>query len=111
MTSDQSEASSGGVALAFLSGVFLGAAMAFLITPQTGQESREGLLRAARRAGDDFRDLTEKATDTWEGVVVKGREFIGEAGSIVQDAMDAGRDAMRREREYPPPSKESFPQT
>ncbi len=108
MAGNQSGASAGSVALAFLSGVLLGAATAFLMAPQTGRESREGLLRAARRAGEDFRDITEKATDTWEEVATKGREFITEASSIVKDAMDAGRDAMRREREDP--SKESSPQ-
>jgi len=92
-------ASAGSVALAFLSGILLGAATAFLMAPQTGRESREGLLRAARRAGDDFKDMSEKATHTWDDVVGKSREFLNEASSVVKDAVDAGKEAMRPVRE------------
>ena len=99
MGNNQSGASSGSVALAFLSGALLGAVTAVLLAPQPGRESRERLLGYARRTGEDFRELRDKATDTWEEVVLKGREFIDEASSAVKEALDAGRDAMRRERE------------
>ncbi len=92
-------ASAGSVALAFLSGILLGATTAFLLAPQTGRESRESLLRAARRAGDDFKDISEKATHTWEDVVGKSREFMSEATSVVKDAVDAGKEAMRPDRD------------
>ena len=98
MSENNSGASAGSVALAFLSGILLGAATAFLLAPQTGRESRETLLRAARRAGDDLRDLSGRATETWDDVVSKGREFVNEAGAIVKDAIDTGRDSLRRER-------------
>ena len=99
MGNNQSGASAGSVALAFLSGALLGAVTAFLLAPQPGRESRERLVGYARRTGEDLRDIRDKATDTWEEVVLKGREFIDEASSAVKEALDAGRDAMRRERE------------
>jgi len=99
MGDNNSGASAGSVALAFLSGILLGAATAFLLAPQTGQESRDGLLRAARRAGGDFKDISDRATDTWDDVVGKSREFISEASSVVQDAVEAGREAMRPDRD------------
>ena len=99
MANDQSGASAGSVALAFLSGALLGAVAAFLYAPQPGRESRERLAGYARRTGEDLRDIRDKATDAWEDVVVKGREFIDEASSAVKEAIDAGRDAMRRERD------------
>ena len=99
MGENNSGASAGSVALAFLSGILLGAATAFLLAPQTGQESRDGLLRAARRAGGDFKDISDRATDTWDDVVGKSREFISEAGSVVKDAVEAGREAMRPVRD------------
>lgn len=98
MGGNNSGATAGSVALAFLSGVLLGAATAFVLAPQTGRESRESLLRAARRASDDFRDFSGRATDTWEEVVSKGKDFVNEAGSLVKDAIDTGRDAIRSER-------------
>ena len=99
MANNQSGASSGSVALAFLSGALLGAATAFLLAPQPGSESRERLMGYARRTGGDLRDLKEKAQETWDDVIVKGREFIDEASSAVKEAIDAGRDAMRKERD------------
>ncbi|NKB80858.1 MAG: hypothetical protein GKS05_02970 [Nitrospirales bacterium] len=97
MADDQGCGSGASVALAFLSGALLGAATAFLLAPQTGRESREGLVRVARRTGEDLRDLTDKASGSWDDMLAKGREFIDEASSAVKDAVDAGRDAMRRE--------------
>ena len=88
-------ASAGSVALAFLSGILLGATTAFLLAPQTGRESRESLLRAAKRASDDFRDISERAIDTWDDVVSKSQEFMSEASSVARDAVDAGKEAMR----------------
>ena len=99
MGDNNSGASAGSVALAFLSGILLGAATAFLLAPQTGQESRDGLLRAARRAGGDFKDISDRATDTWDDVVGKSREFISEASSVVKDAVEAGREAMQPDRD------------
>lgn len=99
MASNQSGPSAGSVALAFLSGALLGAVTAFLLAPQPGRESRERLMGYARRTGEDLREIREKATDTWDEVVSKGREFIEEASSAVKEALDAGREAMRRERE------------
>lgn len=97
MADQQGGASAGSVALAFLSGILLGATTAFLLAPQTGRESRERLLGMARRTGEDFRDWSGKASGTWEDVLTKGREFVGEASSIVRDAVDAGREAIQRE--------------
>lgn len=98
MSENNSGASAGSVALAFLSGILLGAATAFLLAPQTGRESRETLFRVARRAGEDFKDLSGRATETWDEVVSKGREFVNEAGTIVKDAIDTGKETIRRER-------------
>ena len=99
MGNDNSGASAGSVALAFLSGALLGGVAAFLLAPQPGRESRERLAGYARRTTEDLTEIRDKATDAWEDVVSKGREFIDEASSAVKEAIDAGRDAMRRERD------------
>ena len=53
--------SSAAVLLGFLSGAALGAVTAILLTPRTGQESREMLRGYARRAEDGLRDLVGEA--------------------------------------------------
>lgn len=105
MGKNNSDASAGGMVLAFLSGMAFGAVAALLLAPQAGRESRETLFRTVRQASDDVRDFSEKATDTWDDVVSKGREFLDEAGTVVKDAMDSGRDAMQQIRR--PSSEES----
>jgi len=91
--------SSGAVLLGFLSGAALGAVMAILLAPRTGQESREMLRGYARRAEEGLRDLVGEAGEKIEGVVEEGRDFLESKKTVLRDAFDAGREAMRRERE------------
>ncbi len=107
MGNNNADAAVSSVILAFLSGLAVGSVAALLLAPQAGRESRETLFRTVRRASDDVRDFSEKATDTWGGVVDRGREFLNEAGTVVKDAIDAGREAMQQTKR--PPSKESDP--
>jgi gas vesicle protein len=91
--------SSASVLLAFLSGAALGAVAALLLAPQAGRESREQLRGYARRAEDGLRDLAGRAGGAFEEVVDQGKEFVESKKSVLREAFDAGREAMRRERE------------
>ena len=96
--------SSAGMFLAFLSGVALGGAAlgamaALLLAPQAGRESREQLRGYARRAEGNLRDLAVRAGETFEEVVGEGKEFVDSKRSVLREAFDAGREAMRRERD------------
>jgi gas vesicle protein len=96
---DDRGASSAGVVLAFLSGAVLGAVGALLLTPQTGRESREQLRGYARRAEGNLCDLAGRAGEAFEEVVGEGKEFVDSKKSVLREAFDVGREAMRRERE------------
>jgi gas vesicle protein len=72
---------------------------ALLLTPQTGRESREQLRGYARRAEGNLRDLAGSAGETFEEVVGEGKEFVDSKKAILREAFDAGREAMRRERD------------
>jgi len=85
--------------LAFLSGVLVGAAVALLLAPQTGRKSREQLRGYARRAEENLQDLAEMAGEAFDKAVDKGREFVEEKKSVLNEALEAGREAIRRERE------------
>ena len=108
MANNQSGASAGSVALAFLSGALLGAVAALLLAPQPGRESRERIMGYARRTSEDLREFSEKATETLQDVVEKGREIIDEATATVKEAVEAGREAMKKERER---NVTNFPQS
>ncbi|GMV49589.1 MAG: hypothetical protein NBKEAIPA_01707 [Nitrospirae bacterium] len=97
---DDRGTSSAVVLLGFLSGAALGAMAALLLAPRTGQESRELLRGYARRAEDELRELVGEAGERLEGVVEEGRDFIASKKTVLRDAFEAGREAMRREREH-----------
>ena len=96
---DERGASLGTILLAFLSGAALGAVAALLLAPQSGEESREQVRGYARRTEENLRELAGKAGETLDEAVEKGREFVEENKSVLTEAFEAGREAMRRERE------------
>ena len=81
----------GGLFVAFLAGGLIGAGLARLYAPVTGEEAR-------KKIGDLAGDVKKKA----EGMAgeVKGRveSFINEEKSVVKAAYEAGREAMEKER-------------
>ena len=91
--------SSAAVVLAFLSGVALGAVVALLLAPQSGRESREQLRGYARRAEESLRDLADEAGQRFEEVVDKGKEFVEAKKSLLREEFEAGREAMKHERD------------
>ncbi len=99
MGNNHSGASAGSVALAFLSGALLGAVTAIMLAPQPGRESRDRITGYARRTGEDLLDMKDRATDAVEEMMGRGRELVDEVSCAVKEALEAGRDAMRRERE------------
>ncbi|MDN5940604.1 MAG: YtxH domain-containing protein [Nitrospira sp.] len=96
---DDRGSSSAGVLLAFLSGAALGTVAALLLAPRAGQESRDQLRGYARRAEGNLRDLAGLAGETVEEVVEEGKEFVDSKKAVLREAFDAGREAMRRERD------------
>ena len=91
--------SAANVLVAFLSGAALGAVAALLLASQSGRESREQLRGYARRAEDNLRDLAGRAGESFEEVVDQGKEFVDSKKSVLRDAFEAGREAMKHERD------------
>ncbi len=89
---------SAAVLLAFLSGAAMGAMTALLLAPYSGVESRERLRGYARRAEGNLRDLASQAGEVFEEAVDQGKDFVETKKSVLQEAFDAGRQAMKRER-------------
>src|SRR6476659_8256614 len=74
--------------LAFLGGAALGAIAALLLAPQSGRRTREQLRGYARKAEDTIREA-----------VSEGKEFVEARKSVLREAFEAGREAMKKERE------------
>lgn len=99
MADEERGVSSAMVVLAVLGGALMGAAAAILLAPQGGRESREQLRSYARRTGENLGEVADEAAQAWGAAVEKGREFIEQKTSLLAEAFEAGREAMRRERD------------
>jgi gas vesicle protein len=93
----------------FLIGLALGAGAALLFAPQSGEETRRGIARRARRAQEAAQDLVEDVSGTVADKFNEVRETVGERIDATLDAVDdkkrrvsnafhAGRAAAREVR-------------
>jgi gas vesicle protein len=89
-------------------GALIGAAVALLLTPKTGQETREFLREKggdfARRAQEQGTDFARRAQETMHDAQTKAEAYLGRSRDVLEDtsaqlraAFEAGRSAMRDE--------------
>jgi gas vesicle protein len=77
----------------FLIGLALGAGVALLLAPQSGEETRRGLARRARRAQDAAQDFVEDMSGT---VADKFQEVRASVEERIDATLDAVDDKKRR---------------
>jgi gas vesicle protein len=75
----------------FLLGLAVGAGVALLFAPRSGEETRRDIQRRARKVTDQAQDLVSDLTDT------VGNTFQ-QAKSSVEEKIDAARDAVELKR-------------
>ena len=92
-----------------LLGVAIGAGVALLFAPRTGQETRREISRRTRQATDAVKGVAEEVTgqvvDTYEGARARVEEQIEAARTAIETkkrqvsrAMEAGREAAHEAR-------------
>ena len=77
----------------FLIGVALGAGIALLLAPRSGEETRRGIARRARRAQEAARDFVEDVSGT---VADKFQEVRASVEERIEATLDAVDDKKRR---------------
>jgi gas vesicle protein len=77
----------------FLIGLALGAGVALLLAPQSGEETRRGLARRARRAQDAAKDFVEDVSGT---VADKFQEVRATVEERIEATLNAVDDKKRR---------------
>ncbi len=87
------------VALGFILGGALGASVAMLLAPESGRRTRERLRDLAADMRDRTLDLSEDLRDRAEETVERGREAYSEKRTMLSAAVQAGKEAMQRERD------------
>jgi gas vesicle protein len=89
-------------------GAIIGAGVALLLAPRTGEETREMLREKgadlARRAQERGSEFARRAQETMGDAQVKAHEYLGRGKEVVEEtsaqlraAFEAGRSAMREE--------------
>jgi gas vesicle protein len=92
-----------------LLGVLIGAGVALLFAPRSGEETRSEITRRARRAGSKVKgvahEVTDQVVDTFEGARARVEEQIESARTAIETkkaqvarAMEAGREAAQQAR-------------
>jgi gas vesicle protein len=103
------ERRSGSSMSALLAGIAIGAGLALLFAPQSGEETRQLMRRKARRArrlaGDYTNDLKDRAYDIRERATrvvgetrERGRDLVEGAREKIEDTLDDTRRAIRDKR-------------
>ncbi|MGC4097860.1 MAG: YtxH domain-containing protein [Nitrospira sp.] len=90
------ESASGTEWSAFLAGALIGAGVALVLAPQRGAELRGMLSDYATRAKDD---LMDKAEETWDTAVERGRDYYDQGEEVVRDAGRSARELAKQGRE------------
>jgi gas vesicle protein len=96
--SDNCEVSAGTVLVSFVAGAAIGAGLALLYAPKSGREMRENILDLTEDAVDKIKEYAKEAQDKIKTAVEDGKETFTEKKSVLAAALEAGRDAMQRER-------------
>jgi gas vesicle protein len=98
-----------GKIMMMLVGSFVGAAVALLLAPQTGERTRKELVRAGKKAGNraqKFVSRIAKDLDRTIGDIIefsesgmeKGKELTGKTREEILDVLDAGKVFIEEER-------------
>ena len=88
----------------FITGALIGAGVALLFAPQSGEQMR-GLLRDyAARAKDELDDVVDQGAEALDSTMERGHEFV-------EKGKDSLREAGRQAKEFAEAGKEAVNET
>ena len=99
MANDEQGNSAGTVFLSFLAGAAVGAGLALLYAPKTGRELREKIGELTDDAVGKIKTYANEAQEKIKSTIEDGKEVIREKKSILSTAIEAGKEAMEKEKE------------
>jgi gas vesicle protein len=99
MANEDNGLSAGTVILAFLGGAAVGAGLALLYAPKTGKELRTNIKGLTEDAIDKIKEYATDAQEKIKTTIEDGKELFSEKKSILSSAIEAGKEAMAREKD------------
>lgn len=82
----------------FLAGLGLGAVIALLFAPRSGEETRQYVRERVEEGVDSVKRRARELREQAEELTEKGKEFAGQQRESVQAAIEAGKQAYREEK-------------
>jgi len=99
MANDDQGTSASTIFLSFLAGAAVGAGLALLYAPKTGRELREKIGELTDDAVGKIKTYANEAQEKIKSTFEEGKEVIREKKAILTSAIDAGKEAMEREKD------------
>jgi gas vesicle protein len=99
MSQDEKGLSATTAIISFFAGAAIGAGLALLYAPKSGREMRESIADLADDAVDKIKEYAKEAQDRIKTTLEEGKENLMEKKSILSSAIEAGREAMQKEKE------------
>jgi gas vesicle protein len=81
----------------FLVGLGIGSAVAILLAPKSGQETRRYIANKTREANDYTRQQARELKDRAEDAIERGKETIAQTKEQIATAIEVGRETYNRE--------------
>ena len=99
MADEDRGTSVGTILISFLAGAALGSGLALLFAPKSGREMREQIKDLTDDAVDKIKEYARDAQDKIKTTYEDGKELVKEKKTIISSAIEAGKEAMEREKE------------
>jgi gas vesicle protein len=82
-------------ALWFVAGVSIGATLAILFAPQSGEETRRYLGHQARKGRDKLSEAGRDAYDKGRDLFERGRDLADDAADMMEEGIDRARRTLK----------------
>ncbi len=92
------EAGTGEKALFFTLGAFIGATIALLLAPDSGEETRKRIATKAREGADYMSARSHDVADQTSTYVDKGKDVLQQQRDQLSAALEAGKQAYQEEK-------------
>lgn len=89
----------GTMLLSFIAGAAVGIGAALLLAPKTGEEMRGRIKDLADDAVDKIKEYANEAQEKIRSSYEEGKDVVLEKKNIISSAIEAGKEAMEREKE------------
>jgi gas vesicle protein len=99
MNQQDSGCCAGKILLSFFVGGLIGAGVAMLTAPKTGEKTRKMIKEFAEEAKEKAEYYTDQAKDVATTYFEKGKDFIEKESNIITKTVEAGIKAYEKEKQ------------